>query len=166
MKSPCFTLVVARGANGVIGADGAIPWRISSEMQGFKAYTMGKPIVMGRKTWESFPRKPLPGRANLVLTRDVSFRAEGAWIYTDLAAALAAARSMTSDEVCIIGGAQIYEAALPLADRIRLTEVALEPEGDAAFRFDESGWREVSREQFPRGPKDDARYVVRVLERR
>lgn len=166
MSGVRVTLVVARARNGVIGADGAIPWRVSSDMRGFKDYTMGKPIVMGRKTWDSFPRKPLPGRTNLVLTRDAQFIAPGALVFSDITTMLAAARAMGRDEVCVIGGAQIYEATLPIADRIRLTEVALEPKGDALFCFDESAWRETARKNHPAGPKDDAPFIVRMLERR
>jgi dihydrofolate reductase len=155
--------------NGVIGRDGALPWRLSSDMQRFKAVTMGKPVLMGRKTWDSFPNKPLPGRANLILTRDANFTADGAWVYTDLDAMLAAGRAMAQasgvDEVCVIGGAQLYEATLPLTDRIVLTEVDLEPVGDARLALDLTGWREVSREEVARGPKDDADFTVRVLER-
>lgn len=165
MKKPLTTLVVARAANAVIGDGGSIPWRISSEMQGFKAYTMGKPIVMGRKTWDSFPKKPLPGRANIIVTRNAAFRPAGAWVYGDLAAALAAARAMAGDEVCVIGGAQIYDAAIAEADRIRLTEIALEPKGDAFFRFDETAWRETAREEHAAGPKDDASFVIRTMDR-
>lgn len=160
-----FTLVVARGRNGVIGADGAIPWRLSSDMAGFKAYTMGKPVLMGRKTWESFPRRPLPGRPNLVLTRDGAYRAPGAWLYADLDVMRAAADAMHAAEACVIGGAQIYDLCLPFADRIRLTEVDLAPAGDARFAFDEAAWRETAREAHSAGPKDDAAFVVRMLER-
>ncbi len=132
---PKLTLVVAVAKNGVIGRDGALPWRLSSDMKRFKAATMGKPVLMGRKTWDSLPRKPLPGRQNLILTRDADFKADGAWVYTDLAAMLAAARAMSEaagvEEACVIGGAQLYNAVLPQADRIILTEVNLEPEGDA-----------------------------------
>ena len=92
--TPKLTLVVAVARNGVIGRDGALPWRISSDMKHFKAATMGKPVLMGRKTWESLPKKPLPGRQNLILTRDANFAAEGAWVYSDLAAMLAAGRAM------------------------------------------------------------------------
>jgi dihydrofolate reductase len=155
--------------NGVIGRDGGLPWRLSSDMKRFKAVTMGKPVLMGRKTWESFPKKPLPGRANLILTRDANFVAKGAWVYTDLAEMIAAGRAMALaggvDEVCVIGGAQLYEATLPLADRIVLTEVNLAPEGDARLALDLKGWREVSREHVARGPNDDADFTVRVLER-
>ena len=169
MTRPQLTLVLAIARNGVIGANGALPWRLSSDMKRFKAATMGKPVLMGRKTWESLPKKPLPGRQNLVLSRDASFKAEGAWLYTDLAAMLAAGRAMAAEdgagEVCVIGGAEIYAATLPLADRIILTEVNLAPEGDARLRFDLSGWREISSEHVARGPNDDADFVVKMLER-
>ena len=167
--TPKLTLVVAVAKNGVIGRDGALPWRLSSDMKRFKQATMGKPVLMGRKTWESLHVRPLPGRQNLVLTRDPNIKAEGAWLYTSLDAMLAAGRALAkasgAEEVCVIGGAQLYEATLPLADRIILTEVNLEPEGDAFLRIDRSQWREISAEHVERGPKDDANFVVRVLER-
>ncbi len=166
---PKLTLVVAVAKNGVIGRNGDLPWRLSSDLKRFKAATMGKPVLMGRKTWESLPRKPLPGRANLVLTRDASFVAEGARVFASINAALAAARAIAQTdgvgEVCVIGGAQLYEATLPLADRIVLTEVALSPEGDAYFPKLGGEWLEVSAEHVARGPKDDADFIVRVLER-
>lgn len=166
--TPHLTLVVAVAKNGVIGRDGALPWRLSSDMKRFKAATLGKPVLMGRKTWEGLPNKPLPGRQNLVLTRDANFKAEGAWLYTDLAAMLAAARAMAEtagvEEACVIGGAQLYEATLPLADRIILTEVNLAPEGDARLALDLTSWREISREHVERGEQDDADFTVRVLE--
>jgi dihydrofolate reductase len=167
--TPKLTLVVALAKNGVIGRDGDLPWRLSSDMKRFKAATMGKPVLMGRKTWESLPRKPLPGRQNLILTRDATFAAEGAWVYTDLAAMIATGRAMAEaagvDEVCVIGGAQLYNATLPQADRIVLTEVNLEPAGDARLSFDRTQWREISAEHVARGEKDDADFTVRVLER-
>ncbi len=167
--TPKLTLVVAVAKNGVIGRDGALPWRLSSDMKRFKAATMGKPVLMGRKTWDSLQVQPLPGRQNLVLTRDANFKADGAWVYTDLAAMIAASRAMAeaagAEEVCVIGGAQIYQATLPKADRIILTEVNLSPEGDARLSLDLSAWREVSREHVEQGPRDDADFVVRVLER-
>lgn len=166
---PKLTLVVAVAKNRVIGRDGALPWRLSSDMKRFKAATMGKPVLMGRKTWDSLPKKPLPGRQNLILTRDADFKADGAWVYTDLSAMLAAARAMAEaagvGEACVIGGAQLYNAVLPLADRILLTEVNLTPEGDARLDLDLSQWREVSRETVAAGPNDDADFVVRTLER-
>lgn len=169
MPSPKLTLVVAVAKNGVIGRDGELPWRISSDMKRFKAATMGKPVLMGRKTWDSLPRKPLPGRQNLILTRDPNFMAQEAWVYTDLVGMLAAGRAMAeaagAEEVCIIGGAQLFNAVLPQADRIILTEVNLSPQGDARLDLDLSTWREVSREHVERGPTDDADFTVRVLER-
>ena len=166
---PKLTFVVAVAKNGVIGRDGHLPWRLSSDMKRFKAATMGKPVLMGRKTWDSLPRKPLPGRQNLILTRDADFKADRAWVYTDLDAVLAAARAMAEaagvEEACVIGGAQLYNAVLPKADRIILTEVNLEPQGDARLVLDLSQWREVDREAVTAGPNDDADFVVRVLER-
>jgi len=169
--SPKLTLIVAVARNGVIGASGALPWRLSSDLQRFKAATMGKPVLMGRKTWESLPRKPLPGRANLVITRQPDFRAEGGWTFTDLSAALAAARAMAekdnAEEICIIGGAELFAATLPLADRILYTEVDLAPAGDVHFpALDQTVWMETAREAVSAGPKDDAGFTVRTLERR
>lgn len=167
--TPKLTLVLAIATNGVIGRDGGLPWRLSSDMRRFKAATMGKPVLMGRKTWESLPKRPLAGRQNLVLSRDAGYVADGAWLFTDLEAMLAAARAMAiasgAGEVCVIGGAQLYEATLPRADRIVLTAVDLAPAGDARLHLDLSQWREVSREDVAAGPKDDAAFTVRVLER-
>lgn len=167
--SPKLTLVVAVAKNGMIGRDGALPWRLKSDMARFKTYTMGKPVLMGRKTWDSLQVKPLPARNNLVLSRDPGFRPAGAWAFSALDACLAAGRAMAEHaggaEVCVIGGAQLYEATLPLADRIVLTEVALEPEGDAVFPGLDPAWHEVSREPVAAGPGDEASFVVRVLER-
>ena len=164
-----LSLVLAIAKNGVIGRGGKLPWRLPSDMKRFVARTMGKPVLMGRKTWEVLQRQPLPGRQNLVLTRDPSFRAVGAWAFSDLATMLAAARAMAAvlhaEEICIIGGARLFAATLPLADRIVLTEVDLAPEGDTRFALDLAGWREVSREDVVAGPNDDAGFSVRVLER-
>jgi dihydrofolate reductase len=169
VTNPKLTLVVAVAKNGVIGRDGALPWRLSSDMKRFKAATMGKPVLMGRKTWDSLPRKPLPGRQNLVLTRDAAFKAEGAWVYTDLNVMIAAARAMASaagvEEVCVIGGAELYNAVLSQAERVILTEVNLAPDGDARLDLDLSRWREVSREAVAAGSNDDVDFVVRTLER-
>ncbi len=134
-------------------------------MAQFRAYTMGKPVLMGRKTWDSLQRKPLPGRANLVWTRDPGFQPKGALAFSDLGVLLAAGRALARDEACIIGGAQLYAAALPFADRVRLTEVALRPMGDAHFPGLDDTWRETARERVPRGPDDDAAFTVRILER-
>src|SRR6187549_1889685 len=137
-----IVLVVAIAQNGVIGNDGAIPWHISEDMKRFKALTMGHTIVMGRKTWDSLPRKPLPGRINVVVTRQKDWQAEGAVV----APSLGQATSGTSGTVMVIGGAEIYERALPLASRIELTEVHQNFDGDTRFELDRGGWREAARE--------------------
>lgn len=138
------SLIVAVAENGVIGRDGDLPWRIPADLGFFKQTTMGKPIIMGRKTWESIGR-PLPGRTNIVLTRDRDFRAKDATVVTDLEAALAAAGD--ASEAMIIGGAQVYAMALPRASRIYLTEVHATPEGDTRLpEFSRDDWREVARE--------------------
>lgn len=168
---PHLALVVARARNGVIGRDGDLPWRLRSDLQRFKATTMGKPCIMGRRTWESLPLKPLPGRLNLVLSKDESFEARGALVCTTLDEAVDIARETAMDdgvdEICIIGGTALFEAALPRAKRLYLTEVEAEPDGDAVFpAFDEGAWTEVSSEAVAAGEKDDHDFVFRVLERR
>src|SRR5271163_4973465 len=145
----------ARGRNGVIGRDGALPWRLKSDLALFKALTLGKPVIMGRKTWESLPKRPLPGRMNIVITRDGSYAeqaiARGALICERFDEAVQIAREQAeedgADEVCVIGGAALFELALPRARRLYLTEVEAEVEGDVTFPpFDEAAWREVRRE--------------------
>ena len=139
-------LVAAVADNGVIGADGAIPWHISEDFRRLKALTIGKPLVMGRKTFESLPGL-LPGRRHIVITRDAKWQAEGAEVAANLDSAL---RLANAPHIAIFGGAQIYAEALPLADRIELTEVHDEPPGDTRFPvFDRSEWREVFRENHP-----------------
>ena len=137
-----IVLVVAIAQNGVIGNAGAIPWHISADMKRFKALTLGHTVVMGRKTWDSLPRKPLPGRVNLVITRQADWQAEGAVTSTSLEDALAG----ITGTVMVIGGAEIYRRALPLATRIELTEVHQDFDGDARFELDRTGWRESQRE--------------------
>ena len=171
MSAPKVVLIAAVAKNGVIGVRGGLPWRIASDMARFRAATMGKPILMGRKTWDSLPRKPLPGRDNLVLSRERNFRARGAWNFTKFDACLAAGAAMAEargvDEICVVGGSLIYAETLPVADRVILTEVDLAPAGDAYFpQLDPRHWAEVSAEPFARGDKDDASFTVRVLERR
>ena len=138
-----ITLVLAMAENGVIGRDGAIPWRIPEDMKRFKALTIGKPVVMGRKTWDSLPRKPLPERRNIVVTRQAGWHGEGAVSAVSLEDALNKAQNA---EVMVIGGGEIYRAALPHADRIELTEVHGAFNGDAHFEFERSDWRETARE--------------------
>lgn len=137
-----IVLVVAIADNGVIGKDGAIPWHISEDLKRFKALTLNHTIVMGRKTWDSLPRKPLPGRVNVVVTRQKDWSAEGAITASSLGQATAG----TSGTVMVIGGAEIYERALPLASRIELTEVHKAFDGDARFELDRRGWTETARE--------------------
>ncbi|WP_417491251.1 dihydrofolate reductase [Maricaulis sp.] len=170
MTQPRICLIVARGRNGVIGSDGDLPWRLSSDLKHFKAVTSGKPIIMGRKTWDSLPRRPLPGRLNIVVTRQADFIAEGGQVAGDLTAALAHALAQAHldevDEVFVIGGAQIYAAALDHAHRLYITEVDAEPDGDVAFpAIDASAWAEVSRTVCEAGAGDDHGFVCRVLER-
>ena len=137
-----IVLVVAIADNDVIGKDGGIPWRIPEDMKRFKAITTGHTVVMGRKTWDSLPKKPLPGRVNVVVTRQKDWQAEGAVT----AGSLGQATAGTSGTVMVIGGAEIYERALPLASRIELTEVHRAFAGDAKFHLDRSGWKETFRE--------------------
>ena len=174
MSAPIVALVVARGRNGVIGRDGDLPWRLRSDLQRFKAVTMGKPCLMGRKTWESLPLKPLPGRLNIVLTRDQSYEADGmargALVCAGLDEAIEIARETAQDdgvdEICVIGGTAVFEAALPRARRLYITEVEASPEGDAVFpAFDPAAWIEVSSERHAAGDKDDHAFTFRVLER-
>jgi dihydrofolate reductase len=137
-----IVLVVAVAQNGVIGKEGAIPWHISEDMKRFKALTMGHRVVMGRKTWDSLPKKPLPGRVNVVVTRQKDWQEPGALTASSLSQAIADA----SSSVMVIGGAEIYEHAIALASRIELTEVHRDFEGDARFLFERSTWRECARE--------------------
>ena len=137
-----IVLVVAIADNGVIGKDGGIPWHISEDMKRFKALTMGHTVVMGRKTWDSLPKKPLPGRINVVVTRQKDWQAEGAVT----ASSLGQATSGTTGTVMVIGGAELYERALPLASRIELTEVHKNFAGDARFALNRKGWHETARE--------------------
>lgn len=166
-----LALVVARARNGVIGRDGKLPWRIRSDMAWFKANTLGKPVIMGRKTWESLPKRPLPGRTNIVLSRDQSFETLGALVCENLSEAIQIGREQAADdgvdEVCVIGGAALFEAAMPRARRLYLTEVEADVEGDTFFPpFDEAEWTEVRRETREAGEEDDHPVVFRVLERR
>jgi len=141
-----ISLILARAANGAIGRRGALPWRLPEDMRRFKAVTWGKPCIMGRKTWESLPGKfrPLPGRANIVLTRNLAFAAEGACTVHSLDEAFAA----DAPEVMVIGGAALYAAALPQAGRIYLTEVHVEiADGDVFLPpVSPRDWREIARE--------------------
>jgi dihydrofolate reductase len=166
---PHVSLVVAVAKNGVIGNDGGLPWRLSSDLKIFRRLTMGKPLIMGRRTFQSLG-KPLDGRDNIVVTRDSAFKAEGAEVFADLDAAVARAtihaRTRNVDEIMIIGGADIYRQIMPRASRMYWTEVAAAPEGDTQFpAFERDQWREIAREVIPRGPKDDYAAELITLER-
>ena len=161
---------VARARNGVIGRDGDLPWRLKSDLALFKQVTLFKPVIMGRKTWDSLPKKPLPGRLNVVLSRDGSFEPQGAVVCESLNEALQIAREQASEdgaeEVCVIGGAAVFAEVLPRAKRLYLTEVDAAVEGDTMMPpLAENEWREVRREEHPAGPDDDYPFVFRVLER-
>ncbi|WP_294198350.1 dihydrofolate reductase [uncultured Sphingomonas sp.] len=139
-----IVFVLARADNGVIGVDGRLPWRLPADLKRFKALTIGKPMLMGRKTFESFPA-PLPGRRHIVLTRDRGWSAPGAEVAHDVDSALALAGD---GELSVVGGAEIYALLLDRADRIELTEVHLAPDGDAAVPAF-TGWREIARVAHP-----------------
>ena len=139
------TLIAACAENGVIGIGNKMPWHLPEDFAFFKAYTLGKPVVMGRKTWESLPKKPLPGRRNSVVTRQADYAADGAQTAPSLAAALALCAD--ADEIVVMGGGEIYREAMPQATDLRITEIALRPEGDAFFPvIDAALWQENSRE--------------------
>lgn len=141
---PKITLIAAYAARRCIGINNTMPWHLPEDFAFFKSYTTGKPVIMGRKTWESLPRKPLPGRQNIVITRQ-DYQAEGAQTAASLEDALALCQGV--EEVIIMGGAQIYAQALPIATDLRLTEVGLDVDGDAFFpEFSTETWQEASRE--------------------
>ena len=139
-----ITLIAAYAAHRCIGINNTMPWHLPEDFAFFKTYTTGKPVVMGRKTWESLPKKPLPGRRNIVITRQSDYLAEGAETVSELEEALALCAD--AEEIIIMGGAQIYAQALPLATDLRLTEVRLDIDGDAFFpAFAPAEWQEVER---------------------
>lgn len=162
-------LIAALAENRVIGRDNQLPWHLPADLRHFKAHTLGKPVIMGRKTWDSLGR-PLPGRLNLVVTRQADLQLEGAEVFTSLEAALARAdqwaREQGVAELMLIGGAQLYEQALPLARRLYLTRVALQPQGDAWFPpFDEAVWQCSEREEYQAGESTPA-YRFETWQRR
>ncbi|MFD3299545.1 dihydrofolate reductase [Aquipseudomonas alcaligenes] len=153
-------LIAALAQNRVIGRDNQLPWHLPADLKHFKAKTLGKPIIMGRKTWDSLGR-PLPGRLNLVVSRQAGLQLEGAEVFPSLDAAIvradAWAREQGVDELMLIGGAQLYEQGLALAERLYLTRVALQPEGDACFPvFAEEAWRCCECEEHEAGESTPA----------
>lgn len=157
----CIVLVLAMASNGVIGAQNTMPWRLPEDLKHFKAVTMGKPIIMGRKTWDSFPKKPLPGRTNIVVTRDHAWAADGAVTASSLEDAIAKAGG--APEIAIIGGAQIFLAALPIVDAVELTEIHADFDGDTHMPPFGKEWREISRRAH--ATADGLRYDFVRLER-
>ena len=168
---PEIVLIVAVADNGVIGADGAIPWRLKSDIQRLKALTIGKPVVMGRKTFLSL-RRPLPGRTNIVVTRDAGLRWPGAVVTTSLANARAIATGdalrRSTTEIVVIGGAEIYAQWIGIADRLEVTEVHARPVGDTCLAaIAPADWKEVARVRNPSGPDDSADFsYVTYIRRR
>ncbi|MGL3820243.1 dihydrofolate reductase [Sphingopyxis sp. R3-92] len=162
MNHPEITLILARASNGIIGADGKMPWHLPADLRRFKQLTMGRPMIMGRKTFDSLPAL-LEGRRHIVLTRDPDWQEEGAEVAASVESAL---RLANAPQVMVIGGAEIYALFLPLADRIELTEVALEPKGDAAIPAPGAEWMEIAREDHPAGDAGRPAYSFVTLVRK
>jgi dihydrofolate reductase len=165
-----LVLVAAVAENGVIGLDGGMPWRLPGDLKHFKRTTLGKPVIMGRRTFDSIGRKPLPGRPNIVLTRDRNFRADGvisaATVDEAIQAAEREAAKSGADEIAIIGGSTLYEETLPRADRLHLTEVHANPKGDTRFpSFNRAEWREISRDGPHREPGEEFGYSFVTFDR-
>lgn len=167
MSEPIIALIVAMAENGVIGRDGKLPWRIPEDMKWFRERTAGRPLIMGRKTWESFPKKPLPGRTNIVVTRNVAYQAEGAVVVPSLEAALEVARRENPEEIMVIGGAEIYRAALPFAHRVYLTRVHGAFAGDTKFAaFETEQWNVTEVGDFPSSAERPVGYSFMILDKR
>jgi dihydrofolate reductase len=165
-----IAMIAGVAQNGVIGNDQTIPWRIPSDMAFFKQTTMGKPIVMGRKQYETVGR-PLPGRANIVITRRQGYRPEGVLVFHDIDAALEKAAEIAAadgvDEIMIIGGGELYAQLMERADRLYITDIDLAPEGDVRFpAIAPEQWVVVDLPEVTPSPKDEASYRVKVYERR
>ena len=170
LKEPIIALIVAVAENGVIGNKGTLPWRLSTDLRSFRRLTMGKPVIMGRKTFQSIG-VALDGRDNIVVTRDAGFQADGVEVVRSFEAALDVARRCAElrkgDEVMVIGGAEIYRAAMPVAKRVYWTEVHAKPEGDTTMeKLDPRVWKEVSRSEAVQGEKDQYACTFTVFERR
>jgi dihydrofolate reductase len=169
LSNPKLSLIVAKSLNGVIGLNGNLPWRLSSDLKFFKSTTLGKPVLMGRVTWESLPF-PLPGRPNLVLTNNKNYLAEGAEIFNSadkmIARGYELAGQMNVDEVMLIGGAKLYASQMKYCDRLYVSEVNATIEGDVYFpEIDTNTWKLASETEFSKGVKDDYSFKVQVFER-
>ncbi len=170
MTEPRIALIAAVARNGVIGQDGGMPWYIPSDFAHFKRTTMGKPIVMGRKQFESVG-KPLPGRTNIVVTRQKGYQPDGVLVFDDLDAALDHARSIAkadgADEVMVVGGGEIYVQAMMIADRLYISHVELSPDGDVMFPLiDPEQWEKCEEWPVEASERDAARYSINVYQRR
>jgi len=168
-NSPRVALIVAMAKNRVIGRDGGLPWHLSGDLKYFKRVTMGRPIIMGRKTYQSIGR-PLPGRLNVVITRDEAFAPEGVTVAHSLDRALMTARAQAGDdgvdEVMIIGGGQIYADSIATADRVYLTEIHTSVDGDTLFpELPADQWREIFREAHPANEEGEPAYSFVILDR-
>jgi dihydrofolate reductase len=168
--NPKLSLIVARSRNGVIGVDGDLPWRIPSDLKFFKKTTLGKPVLMGRVTWESLPF-PLPGRPNLILTRNADYEAKKGEVFTSLKALVGRGYELAGlsggDEVMLIGGAKLYAALLPFCDRCYVTDVDVMIEGDAHFPvLSDFDWKITREINLDASAKDDFPAVVKIYERR
>ncbi len=163
MPLAALHLIAAHDDNLLIGRDGDLPWRLPNDLKRFKALTLGQTVLMGRRTWESLPRRPLPGRDNRVLSRDAAYRAEGATVYTSLSAALA---PPVRGSLFVIGGAALYQLCLPLATRLHLTQVHSRDSGDTYFPpYAEHDFREIAREDHPADATHAVAYSFVTLER-
>jgi dihydrofolate reductase len=159
-----IVLVAAVAENGVIGRKGGLPWRLKSDLQHFRTLTTGKPVVMGRKTWDSIG-KPLRGRTNIVVTRDPAFTAPGAVVTASVDAALAIARGdalrRQADAIAVIGGGDVYAQLMSVATRLEITRVHARPDGESVFPpIDPAVWRETARRECPAGPGDEASFTI------
>ena len=161
-----LSIIAAVASNGVIGRDGDMPWKLSTDLKRFKAITTGKPVIMGRKTFASIGR-PLPNRVNILLTRDAAFRPDGVVVVPTLEAALDAAAATGAEEAMVIGGGEIYRAFLDRADRLLITHVDAAPEGDTYFTpIDPALFEPVSSEDVPAGPSDTTATRFTIYQRR
>ena len=168
--NPKLSLIVAKSRNGVIGKDGGLPWHLSSDLQFFKQTTLGKPVLMGRITYESIGR-PLPGRPNLVLTRSQSFRPKGVEVFSDTREMIGRGYELAGlngqEEIMLIGGAQLYASCFKYVSKMYVTEVDAMIDGDAHFpAILAPDWKILSETPYPQGPKDDFPFCVKVYERR
>jgi dihydrofolate reductase len=164
-------IVAAIGRRGEVGLDNRLLFRIKTDMANFRRITARTPLVMGRKTWESFPKRPLPGRPNIIASRNLDFQAPGGFVFSSLPPALAAGRTMAAKagvgEVALIGGGEIWTAGFDAVTHMTLTEVDAEREADAFFpEFDRRAWREVSAQRFEKDDDNEAAFTIREYERR